>query len=60
MATTKTFPVRENREFGKTQEIWFAQVVNFLIIKVKIVSIFAAKFPFFDAVGLYAYSPEGM
>ena len=28
---------------GKTQEIWFAQVVNSLILKVKDISIFAVK-----------------
>ena len=36
----------ENREFGnftKTQNIWFAQVVNSLIIKIKDISIFAVK-----------------
>ena len=30
---------------GKTQGIWFAQVVNFLILKVKDISNFAAKSP---------------
>ena len=38
--------VRENREFGnfaKTQGIWFAQVVNSLILKVKDISIFASE-----------------
>ena len=42
----KKIPVRENREFGnfaKTQRIWFAQVVNSLILKVKYISIFATK-----------------
>ena len=42
----KRFPVRENREFGncpKTQGTWFAQVLNSLILKVKDISIFAAK-----------------
>ena len=37
----KRFPVRENREFGnfaKTQGIWFAQVINSLILKVKYIS----------------------
>ena len=29
--------------FAKTQGIWFAQVVNSLILKVKDISIFAAK-----------------
>ena len=36
----------KHREFGyfaKTQGIWFAQVVNSLILKVKDISIFAAK-----------------
>ena len=50
------FPVRENtgylemskhREFcqnaGKTQQFYFAQVVNALILKVKDIAIFAAK-----------------
>ena len=49
----KKIPVREKpREFrtfcqntGKTQEIWFAQVVNSLILKVKDFSIFATKIP---------------
>ena len=31
--------------FAKTQGIWFAQVVNSLILKVKDISIFAAKLP---------------
>ena len=38
----------KHREFGnvaKTQGIWFAQVVNSLIIKVKGVSIIAVKIP---------------
>ena len=30
---------------GKTQGIWFAQVLNSLILKVKDISIFAAKIP---------------
>ena len=34
---------REFRNFPKTQGIWFAQVVNFLIIRVKDISIFAAN-----------------
>ena len=36
----------KHRAFGnvaKTQGIWFAQVVNSLILKVKYISIFAAK-----------------
>ena len=35
--------------FAKTQGIWFAQVVNSLTLKVKDISIFAAKIsiPFF-------------
>ena len=41
------FPVRENTgnfiNFGKTQGIWFAQVVNSLILKVKDISKFAAE-----------------
>ena len=40
----------EHREFGnftKTQGIWFAQVVNSLTLKVKDISIFAAKIPNF-------------
>ena len=38
----------KHREFGnvaKTQGIWFAQVVDSLILKVKDISIFAAKIP---------------
>ena len=34
---------KEFGNFAKTQGIWFAQVVNFLILKVKGISIFAAK-----------------
>ena len=34
---------REFRNSPKTQGIWFAQVVNFLIIRVKDISIFAAN-----------------
>ena len=34
---------REFRNFGKTQGISFAQVVNSLILKVKDISMFAAK-----------------
>ena len=37
---------RKHREFGnfaKTQGIWFAQVINSLILKVKDISIFVAK-----------------
>ena len=34
---------REFGNFAKTQVIWFAQVVNSLILKVKDISIFAAK-----------------
>ena len=34
---------RKLRNFGKTQRIWFAQVVNSLILKVKDISIFAAN-----------------
>ena len=40
----------KHREFGnvaKTQGIWFAQVVNSLILKVKEISIFAAESSFF-------------
>ena len=43
---TNKFSIRENTEFGnfaKTHRIWFAQVVNFLILKVKDISTFAAK-----------------
>ena len=36
-----------NWKFAKTQGIRFAQVVNSLILKVKDISIFAAKIPFF-------------
>ena len=43
---------RKFRNFAKTQEktqgIWFAQVVNSLILKVKDVSIFAAKICIFS------------
>ena len=42
----KKVPVRENREFRnlvKTQGIRFAQVVNFLILKIRDIGIFAAK-----------------
>ena len=43
---------KEFGNFAKTQEIWFAQVVNSLILKVKDVSIFAAKIlNFFFEVG---------
>ena len=45
----KKKPVRENTGnleiLPKTQGIWFAQVVNSLILKVKDISIFAAKIP---------------
>ena len=34
---------REFGNFAKTQGIWFAQVVNSLILKVKNISVFAAK-----------------
>ena len=34
---------REFGNFAKTQGIWFAQVVNSLILKVKDFSVFAAK-----------------
>ena len=47
----KKIPVRENREFGnvaKTQGVWFAQVVNSLILKVNDVLIFAAKISIFS------------
>ena len=36
---------REFGNFAKTQGIWFAQVVNSLILKLKYISIFAAKIP---------------
>ena len=36
---------------GKTQGIWFAQVVNSQILKVKNISILAAKFPIFFEAG---------
>ena len=42
----KKISVRENREIGnfaKTQGIWFAQVVNSLILKVKDITIFATR-----------------
>ena len=41
----------KHREFGnlaKTQGIWFAQVVNSLIPKVKDISVFAAKISIFS------------
>ena len=38
---------REFGNFSKTQGIWFAQVVNSLILKVKDISIFSAKIPKF-------------
>ena len=44
----------KHKEFGnaaKTQGIWFAQVVNSLILKVKDISIFAANIPFFLEAG---------
>ena len=34
---------QQNSRSGKTQGIWFAQVINSLILKVKDISIFAAK-----------------
>ena len=34
-------------EFGKTQGIWFAKVINSLILKVKDILIIAAKIPSF-------------
>ena len=36
---------REFGNFAKTQGIWFALVVNSLILKVKVILIFAAKIP---------------
>ena len=36
---------KEFENVAKTQGIWFAQVVNFLILKVGDISIFAAKIP---------------
>ena len=39
---------REFRNFAKTQGIWFAQVVNSLILKVKDISVFAAKISIFS------------
>ena len=38
---------REFGNFAKTQGIWFAQVVNSLILKVKDISVFAAKVSIF-------------
>ena len=35
---------REFGNFAKTQRIWFAQVVNFLILKLQVIAIFATKF----------------
>ena len=46
MAKKKNPCQRKHREFGnlaKTQGIWFAQVVNSLILKVKDMLVFAAK-----------------
>ena len=42
---------RECGKFAETQGIWFAQVKNSLILKVKDISMFAAKIPksFFEA-----------
>ena len=45
IATKKS--VKEFGNLAKTQGIWFAQVVNFLRLTVKDISIFAAKFPNF-------------
>ena len=39
---------REFGNFAKTQGIWFAQVVNSKILKVKDISIFAAKISIFS------------
>ena len=39
---------REFGNFAKTQGIWFAQVVNSLILTVKDISIFAAKISIFS------------
>ena len=44
---SQKIPVREFGNFAKTQGIWFAHVVNSLILKVKDISIFAVKIPFF-------------
>ena len=41
--TAKINPRMEFGNFAKTQGIWFAQVVNSLILKVKDISIFVAK-----------------
>ena len=38
---------REFGNFAKTQGIWFAQVVNSLILKVKNISVFAGKISIF-------------
>ena len=43
-------PSGKHREFGnfdKTHGIWYAQVVNSLILKVKVIAIFAAKISIF-------------
>ena len=49
---------KEFRNVAKTPGIWFAQVVNSLILKVKDVTIFAAKIPqfFFEAGFAYQVS----
>ena len=39
---------REFGNFAKTKRIWFAQVVNLLILKVKNISVFASKISIFS------------
>ena len=56
--TKKILCQGKHREFGnfaKTQGIWFAQVVNSLILTVKDIAIFAAKISIF----LYFFSEGG-
>ena len=47
----KKIPDSEFVNFAKTHGIWFVQVVNFLILKVKDISIFAAKISIFWGAG---------
>ena len=47
----------KNIPSGKTQGIWFAQVLNSLILKLKDISMFAAEIPnFFEAGYVYQVS----
>ena len=51
---------REFRNFAKTQGIWFAQVVNYLILRVKDIPIFAVKISIFFKLDKSAKSVLGM